>query len=123
MDCHFALGGNIYCRPDKNIMSHQLESGFFVNKGAWHGLGIVLDNPPTTAQAIIDAGLNWQVKEQPIYTQSEHGLSPVTTHKSLVRSTDHQLLGIVSKQYKPLQNHDAFNWFDFLLHDGDVSLR
>jgi phage/plasmid-like protein (TIGR03299 family) len=104
-------------------MTHNFDSGFFVNKGAWHGLGTVLDNPPSTAQAIIDAGLDWQVKEQPLYTQSNFGLSPVSTHKSLVRSTDHQLLGVVSNKYKPLQNHDAFNWFDFLLHDGDVSLE
>jgi phage/plasmid-like protein (TIGR03299 family) len=104
-------------------MSHEFESGFFVGQAAWHSLGTVLDHPPTTAQAIIDAGLDWQVKEQPIYTQSEHGLSPVSTHKSLVRSSDHQLLGVVSNKYHPLQNHDAFNWFDFLLHDGDVSLE
>ena len=104
-------------------MSHHFESGFFVNKGAWHGLGKILDNPPNTAQAINEAGLNWQVKEQPIYTQSDSGLSPVPTHKSLVRSTDHQLLGIVSQQYQPLQNQDAFSWFDFLLHDGDIALE
>lgn len=104
-------------------MSHQFESGFFVNKGAWHGLGTVLDNPPSTAQAIQEAGLNWQVKEQPIYTENQRGLSPIATHKSLVRSTDHQLLGIVSQQYSPLQNQDAFSWFDFLLHEGDVSLE
>ncbi|MBW4533201.1 MAG: DUF932 domain-containing protein [Pleurocapsa minor HA4230-MV1] len=104
-------------------MSHEFESGFFVNQGAWHGLGTVLNSPPTTAQAIVDAGLDWQVKEQPIYTQSNFGLSPVSTHKSLVRSTDFQLLGIVSQQYQPLQNHDAFSWFDFLLHDGDVTLE
>ena len=104
-------------------MSHQFESGFFVKQGAWHGLGTVLDHPPSTAQAIVEAGLNWQVIEQPVYTQFEHGLSPVSTHKSLVRSSDRQLLGIVSNSYKPLQNHDAFSWFDFLLHDGDVSLE
>ena len=85
-------------------MSHHFESGVFVNEPAWHGLGTVLNNPPTTAQAIAEAGLNWQVREQPIYTQSEHGLSPVATHKSLVRSIDRQLLGIVSNDYKPLQN-------------------
>ncbi|NJK58933.1 MAG: DUF932 domain-containing protein [Pleurocapsa sp. SU_5_0] len=104
-------------------MAHNFDSGFLVNQGAWHGLGKVLDNPPTTAQAIIDAGLDWQVKEQPIYTQSNSGLSPISTYKSLVRSTDHQLLGVVSNKYKPLQNHDAFSWFDFLLHDGDVALE
>ncbi|BAZ47159.1 hypothetical protein NIES4102_42050 (plasmid) [Chondrocystis sp. NIES-4102] len=104
-------------------MTHEFESGFFVQEPAWHKLGETLDNPPTTAQAIINAGLNWQVKEQPIYTQSEFGLNPVKTHKSLVRATDYQLLGIVSQKYQPLQNSDAFNWFDFLLHDGDVSLE
>ncbi len=105
------------------IMAHQFESGFFVGHGAWHGLGTVLDHPPTTAKAIADAGLDWQVNEQAIYTQSVHGLSPVSTHKSLVRSSDYQLLGIVSQQYQPLQNQDTFSWFDFLLHDGDVSLE
>ena len=104
-------------------MSHQFESGFFVKKGAWHGLGTALDNPPSTAIALDEAGLNWQVKEQPIYTQSESGLSPIKSHKSLVRSSDYQLLGIVSEGYKPLQNQDAFSWFDFLLHEGDVSLE
>jgi phage/plasmid-like protein (TIGR03299 family) len=104
-------------------MAHQFESGFFVAQGAWHGLGTVLDHPPTTARAIALAGLDWQVNEQAIYTQSLHGLSSVSTHKSLVRSSDYQLLGIVSQQYQPLQNQDAFSWFDFLLHDGDVSLE
>ena len=104
-------------------MSHEFESGFTVGQGAWHGLATVLDNPPSTAQAIEEAGLNWMVKEQPLYTDLGKGLSPIPTHKSLVRSTDHQLLGIVSQQYQPLQNHDAFSWFDFLLHDGNISLE
>ena len=104
-------------------MSHEFESGFTVNQGAWHGLATVLDNPPSTAQAIEEAGLNWEVKEQPIFTQTEYGLGAVSTHKSLVRSTDYQLLGIVSQQYQPLQNQDAFGWFDYLLHEGDISLE
>lgn len=29
-------------------MPHQFESGFFVHQPAWHRLGKVLDNPPTT---------------------------------------------------------------------------
>jgi len=63
------------------------------------------------------------VREQELFTQTERGLGIVPTHKALVRSTDYQQLGIVSHQYKPLQNLDAFNFFDFLLHDGDVSLE
>ena len=56
-------------------MSHQFESGFFAsNTPAWHGLGKVLDNPPTTAEAIKAAGLDWQVNEQAIFTDLGRGL-------------------------------------------------
>ena len=104
-------------------MSHQFESGFFVHQPAWHRLGKVLDNPPTTEQAIIDAGLNWQVLEEPIY-QIENGQpQAISGYKSLVRDSDRRVLGIVTNFYHPLQNKDAFSWFDFLLHEGDVSLE
>jgi Domain of unknown function (DUF932) len=104
-------------------MAHNFESGFFANKAAWHGLGTVLDNPPNTSQALSEAQLNWTVEEKPIFGQIDDNFTVIPTHKSLVRSTDGQLLGIVSKHYSPLQNQDAFEWFDFLLHDGDVSLE
>lgn len=52
-------------------MSHQFESGFFVHEPAPHRLGKVLDNPPTTEQAIIDAGLDWRVLEEPVYQLQE----------------------------------------------------
>ena len=111
-------------------MSHQFESGFFAsNRPAWHGLGKILNNPPTIAEAIQAAGLDWSVIEKPIFfnqdNQEEEGAEPILieSHKSLIRSTDNQVLGVVSKNYQPLQNLDAFNFFDFLLHDHDVSLE
>jgi phage/plasmid-like protein (TIGR03299 family) len=103
-------------------MSHQFESGFFVHTPAWHRLGKVLDNPPSTQQAIIDAGLDWQVLKQPIYRRDANTFLEVSTHKALVRSTDQRQLGVVSNHYNPLQNVDAFKWFDILLHEGEVTL-
>ena len=38
-------------------MSHEFESGFLVQEPAWHRLGKVLENPPTTERAIVEAGL------------------------------------------------------------------
>ncbi len=102
---------------------HYFESGFTVNTPAWHGLGKTLDNPPTIEQAIIDAGLDWIVEEQPIYQQVEDKYIAIPGHKSLVRSTDKKVLGVVSNMYKPLQNQDAFSWFDFLLHENNISLE
>ncbi len=82
-------------------MPHQFESGFFLTP-AWHGLGKILDNPPTIEQAIIDAGLDWIVEEQPIYQQVEDEYIPIPGHKSLVRSTDKKVLGVVSNMYLSL---------------------
>jgi len=104
-------------------MAHQFETGFFVHQPAWHRLGKLLNNPPTTEQAIIEAGLDWTVLEEPIYRIQREGIVEVSTHKSLVRDRDEKLLGIVSKAYHPLQNKQAFNWFDPLLHEGDVTLE
>lgn len=105
-------------------MSHQFESGFFAsNTPAWHGLGTVLNHPPTIVEAITAAGLDWSVEEKPLYGEFQDEFTMIDSHKRLARSTDQQLLGIVSKNYTPLQNLDAFNFFDFLLHDNDVSLE
>lgn len=104
-------------------MSHEFESGFFVHKPAWHRLGKVLNNPPTIEQAIINAGLNWKVLEKPIFHFENDVAYQIKTHKSLVRDKDQKVLGIVSKYYHPLQNSEAFSWFDFLLHEGEVSLE
>jgi phage/plasmid-like protein (TIGR03299 family) len=104
-------------------MPHEFDTGFLVNEPAWHRLGKVLDNPPNTEQAIIEAGLDWMVLEEPIYRIEKEGIVQIDTHKSLIRDRDRQLLGVVSKGYHPLQNSQAFRWFDALLHEGDVTLE
>ncbi|MBD2772942.1 DUF932 domain-containing protein [Iningainema tapete] len=103
-------------------MSHQFESGFFVAKAAWHGLGTVLDSPPTTAQAIVKAGLDWQVIEEPIVRLGE-GTTEAAVCKKLIRDRDRQLLGTVKHDYVPLQNSEAFQWFDPLINQGKVNLE
>ncbi|MGH2412425.1 MAG: hypothetical protein ACRDEA_01750 [Microcystaceae cyanobacterium] len=69
-------------------MSHEFESGFFVHQPAWHRLGKVLDNPPTTERAILEAGLDWMVLEEPIYRLEKDGPVEVSSHKSLIRDRD-----------------------------------
>lgn len=103
-------------------MSHKFESGFFVHQAAWHKLGTVLQNPPTTEQAIVEAGLNWRVIEEPLY-QVEGNSSEIILKKKLRRDRDQAFLGIVNHDYTPLQNEEAFRWFDPLLSRGGVQLE
>ena len=98
---------------------HQFESGFFVGQPAWHHLGTVLDNAPTTEDAIVRAKLDWRVIEEPILQADGDKTAP---KKRLVRDRDRHQLGIVDRDYTPLQNDMAFRWFDPLLEKGRIQL-
>lgn len=88
-------------------MSHLLESMFYVKEVPWHGLGVKLDNPPTIAEAIQLAGLDWQVAVEDLYTISGEKSSARTVR----RLTDRRELGTVGQQWQPLQNDKAFDFF------------
>ena len=100
-------------------MSHQFESGMFVAQKAWHGLGTVVDKAPTTAEAIRIAGMDWQVTEEPLFTPD----APVDGWKCLRRSDNGGILHVCRETWTPLQNSEAFEFFDPIIQDGDVELE
>jgi len=102
-------------------MTHEFESGFFVAKGAWHGLGNTLQQPPTTKDAIVQAGLDWRVIEKPC--DKPVGTAAPIQQKQLVRDRDEKVLGTVDCDYTSLQNQDAFRWFDPLIKKGGMTLE
>jgi phage/plasmid-like protein (TIGR03299 family) len=104
-------------------MAHEFESGFFSRQGAWHGLGKVLQHPPTIEEGIKEAGLDWFVECLPVFMQGEAGYQEIPSHKAVIRSTDKQCLGIVKDRYRPLQNVDAFRFFQPFLQDHFCELE
>lgn len=103
-------------------MAHQVQSMFSVQKTPWHGLGVILDDAPKSEDAIVAAGLNWQVEQRDLYVSLKAEDVPLAdeyakkrlweTHKALVRSDNHAELAIVGNTYRPLQNEKAFAFFD-----------
>ena len=81
-------------------MSHMLESMFYVNEVPWHGLGIQLNAPPTLAEAIKLAGLDWEVVVEPLVTAN----GEVSKARTVRRITDRTELGVVGQNWQPLQN-------------------
>lgn len=106
-------------------MAHEFESGMFVGEEAWHGLGTVLEDPPTVEEGIKTAGLDWTVLEKDIgwYTFGEPGTNEINSHKALVRDSDNSVLGVVGSSYKPLQNREAFAFFNPFLDQQDATLE
>ena len=97
-------------------MPAKVETMMYVREKPWHGLGTEVPEAPTSADALRFAGLDWTVRQEPIY-KSRGGV--IKGYKSNVRDTDGSVLGIVGDRYKVVQNTDAFNFTDDLI-GGDV---
>lgn len=111
-------------------MSHQIylneqtgkHSFFSVKEKAWHGLGQIVDQYPTSTEALKYAGLDYEVTRENIFTASYHSdgqlmdnSKPVKTHFATMRRDTGAVLGIVGKDYEIVQNTDAFAFFDAIV--------
>lgn len=85
---------------------------------AWHGLGTVLDHPMSSAEALQAAHLDWRVVSSPLYYSVQD--IPIKTHVANIREDNNELLGIVSKQYKIIQNVEAFAFLDQLIENHSM---
>jgi len=104
-------------------MSHEVESMMYVGATPWHGLGEFCgDEPLTSEEAIIKAGLDWEVSKVPLWAchESEEDMSPIHTHMAIRRDTDHEVLGVVGTRYQPVQNREAFQFMDALVEAGEM---
>ena len=90
-----------------------IENGRFV---PWHGLGTPVEEAPNSEQALILAGLDWEVIQKSISTDT--GIIP--NYKANVRSDTNEVLGVVTDRYAVVQNKEAFDFTDALIADNDV---
>lgn len=100
-------------------MPAAVEKMMFVGQTPWHGLGNELDENPTIGEAIDAAGLDWEVGLKDLFTSEG---TPVPA-RATYRKTDNSILGVVGPRYTPLQNRDAFDWFQPFLDAGECSLH
>ena len=96
-------------------MAANVETMFSVREKPWHGLGKIVMEAPTSKEALKLAGLDWNVVQEPIYTEFNE---VVEGYKANVRDSDRKVLGVVSDRYKVVQNADAFSFTDELLGKG-----
>lgn len=112
-------------------MAHMLQENdtmFSVRETPWHGLGTVLDAPPTSIEdALEKSGLSWRVKsgdlmvvETPEYVDDfgqkvAAKLRYIDGFKANVREDTGDVLGIVSNDYKIVDNKEAFRFLDDLI--------
>lgn len=95
---------------------NNVETMFSVRQKPWHGLGTIVQEAPTSADALRLAGLDWTVDQTPVYTDA--GIE-ISGYKANRRSSDSSILGIVSDRYKIVQNTEAFEFTDAIVGETE----
>ena len=106
-------------------------SFFSVQQKAWHDLGQIVSEYPTSAEAIKHAQLDYEVIKTPLYTKGsgiiEVADGIVMTDNELdvpnyfanIRSDNNTVLGVVGNDYQIVQNNEAFEFFDAIVGGDD----
>lgn len=96
-------------------MAANVETMFYTREKPWHGLGVQVQEAPSSKEALRLAGLDWRVEQEPICTEQRE---EIIGYKANVRNYDRKVLGVVTDRYKVIQNEDAFLFTDELLGRG-----
>jgi phage/plasmid-like protein (TIGR03299 family) len=105
----------------------QKHSFFSVKEKAWHGLGTLIQDYPTSAEAVKVAGLDYTVEKRPLFSLDNRNFEnfsdqptvepniSVPNYFANLRTDTEQVLGVVGKDYQIVQNRDAFSFFDSIV--------
>lgn len=97
-------------------MAANVESMFYVRQVPWHGLGTMVQEAPTSEDALRMAELDWRVEQTPVFTDA--GIE-IPGYKANRRNTDGSILGIVSDRYRIVQNTEAFEFTDAIVGETE----
>jgi phage/plasmid-like protein (TIGR03299 family) len=99
----------------------------YVGDPPWHKLGTAVRRAATAEEAITAASLDWEVAKLPLFaTNGQHGVRVAgkyaTVRADMVGRPDCGTFGIVDETYTPLQNREAFAFFDSIVRDQKAAI-
>lgn len=109
-------------------MAHMIEmvdgkaSMAYAGDVPWHGLGTKVSNDLTPEQMLKAANLDWTVDPVDLYAEVGDRRLP-TGHRALVRSSDQKVLDVITDDWNPCQNHEAFEFFNDFVAAGDMEME
>ncbi|KFF00728.1 hypothetical protein IX39_08905 [Chryseobacterium formosense] len=105
-------------------------SFFSVKEKAWHNLGQIVQEYPTSEEAIKFAGLDYEVEKSHLFTigagiiENTNGIEMIDSELEVpnyfanIRTDNSTVLGVVGKDYHIVQNREAFSFFDSIVGGG-----
>ncbi len=95
----------------------QQHSFFSVKEKAWHGLGQIVQDYPTSKEALQFAGLDFEVFKRPNIHRLDDGNEIISTSSFYTYRPDSGVIlgDRLGKDYEVVQNTDAFSFFDAIV--------
>jgi phage/plasmid-like protein (TIGR03299 family) len=103
-------------------MSGEVETMAYAGEVPWHGLGNNVSNDLSPRQIMVESGTDWMV-EKIGATVKIGGIDKDINRAALVRSSDNKILDTVTREWCPLQNEDAFQFFHDFVMAGDMEMH
>lgn len=88
----------------------------------WHGLGTRVPSDLTPEQMLEAAGLDWEVEKVEAFAKVG-GKNVSVNRSALVRTSDNKILDVVSNDWNPVQNSEAFEFFNDFIAEGDMEMH
>ena len=115
-------------------MSHNVETMAYAGELPWHGLGVPVSNDMSAYEMMEAAQLNWTVKKVPMFRLNNsvieqdnlnqyHGGMLIKNKMALIREEDNTELDVVGKNWHPVQNQEAFDFFYDWVEEGKMEMH
>ena len=105
-------------------MTHGIESNthaVYTKQAAWHGLGTVVEEAGTPQEFLEIAEMNWNVTQRPLeFANEEGGFTCAPSHVVNLRDDTKAILGVVGKDWRPVQNAALADLASQLNSEGTV---
>lgn len=94
----------------------------YAGETPWHGLGTPVPADLTPEQMLEAAGLDWTVSKVPAYSKVG-GKNVDIGWSALVRDRDQKVIDVVSNDWNPVQNTEAFEFFNDFIAEGGMEMH
>lgn len=123
-------------------MTANIENMMSVREVPWHGVGTIVEEQQTAKNALVLAGLDWEVQLKQMFAEIDSEKVPfvglngdiderrvqidpprrieIPDQYAVVRDSDESVLGTVGGRYVPVQNWKSFEFFDSVVASGDA---
>lgn len=82
----------------------------------WNEIGTTLSTNDFST-VLKDAGLDYEVTREPIFTKIGDKEYEIKDRKAIVRNSDNHIYNVMSGSYTPIQNKDAFDFINYIDED------